>query len=167
MDAVSVMNVEGEAPFTITAFPVGDREMTCPSTVSTPPGVKVWLPITRSDCEFSVNVDEPTTKIGADVVEAAAVIGPELEGRGSVMTSPPVVMADPGKSVWFPITKPDSEFAVILDPATTTTAGGAVEVGAEEPEFEVPVAPLTMIAPPELTDTTSPLIVAADPGVKV
>lgn len=96
-DEVSVTNVEGTAPFTTTASPVGEREITCPSTVKTPPGVKVWLPITRSDCEFCVKVEEPTTKIGADVV--VAVIGPELDGRANVMTSSPVVMAAPGKRV--------------------------------------------------------------------
>jgi hypothetical protein len=165
MDAVSVMNVEGSAPFTITAFPVGEREITCPPTVKTPPGVRVSVPITRSDCIFSVNVDEPTTKIGADVIEAAAVMGPELDGNGSVMTSPPDVMAEPGKSVWLSITKPDAEFAVMLEPWTTTTAEAAVELAVpEEPDS---VTPLTMIAPPEFMDTTSPLIVAADPGVKV
>ena len=156
MEAVSVIKVDGSAPLTITAFPVGLKLTTCPSTVNTPPGVKVCVPITRSDCESSVKVDEPITKIGADVVVAAAVIGPVLlEGTGRVMTSPPVVIALPGKRVWLPITKPDAEFAVTLVPSTTTTAGGGVEVGAE-PEsvsFAVGVAPLMMIAPPEFTDT--------------
>jgi hypothetical protein len=163
-DEVSVTNVEGTAPFTTTASPVGEREIACPSTVKTPPGVKVWLPITRSDCEFCVKVEEPTTKIGADVV--VAVIGPELDGRANVMTSSPVVMAAPGKRVSFPITKPDAELAVMLEPATITMAGAGVELGAL-PELDVSIAPLTMTAPPELTDITSPLIVAADPGVKV
>jgi hypothetical protein len=39
-------------------------------------------------------------------------------------------------------------------------------VGAE-PESGVGVAPLMIIAPPELTDTTCPLMVAAAPGVRV
>lgn len=176
MDAVSVMNVDGAAPFTITALPVGDNEMTCPSTVKTPPGVKVWLPITRSDCKFSVSVAEPTTKIGVDVVAAAVIAGElgfELDGKGSVMTSPPVVIALPGKSVWLPITNPEAELAVTLELPMTTTAGAGVEVGTPEsvelaePELAVGVAPLIMIAPPEFTDTCWPLIVTTAPGVKV
>lgn len=172
MEAVAVMKVDGSAPFTITAFPVGLKLMTCPSTVRTPPGVKVCVPITRSDWEFSVKVDDPTTKIGADVADGAAVIGPVLgllDGNGRVMTSPPVVIALPGKRVWLPMTKPDAEFAVMLVPPTTTTAGPGVEVGAESDSvsFAVGVAPLIMIAPPELTDTCSPLMVATAPGVRV
>lgn len=54
----------------------------------------------------------------------------------------------------------------MLEPATITMAGAGVELGAL-PELDVSIAPLTMTAPPELTDITSPLIVAADPGVKV
>ena len=148
IEAVCVRKVDGSAPLTITAFPVGLRLITCPSTVNTPPGVKVCDPITRSDCESSVRVDEPTKKTGADVIVAAAVMD---VGTGRVMTSPPLVIALPGKRVWLPITKPDAEFAVTLVPPMITTAGGGVELGAVS--FAVGVAPLMMIAPPELTDT--------------
>jgi hypothetical protein len=70
MLVVCVKNFEGAAPFTITALPVGEREMICPSIVSAPPGVSVWAPNTRSDEAFSVRVAEPTTKVGARVVPA-------------------------------------------------------------------------------------------------
>ena len=139
IDENLVVKVDGEAPFTITAFPEGDREITCPFTVTTSPGVSVCVPITKSDFESFVKVDEAITKVGAGVIGGMLVRG------GSVITSPPSVMADPGKSVSPLITKPDAEFSVTLEPPTTTTAEGEVAVGA----LDDPVAPLITIPPPD------------------
>ena len=161
--AVFVMNVDAAASFTITVFPVGESDITCTPTVTTLPGFKVWLPITRKESEFSVNVAEPATTTGSNVEDDAAFMGPVLAGRGSVMTSCPVVMAEPGKSVWEPITNPEFEFSVILElaPAITTTGVEFAALGG------VVDAPLTIIAPLVFTDTVSRLTVVADPGIKV
>ena len=158
-DAV-VWNVEGFAPLIITALPVGDSEITWPSNVSAPPGIKVWLPISRFDCAFSVKVEEPTTKMGAGVVMAAVVVCGVGEAEGRVIASPPVVMALPGMRVWSPTTKPDAEFSAIFVPSRTMEPC-SVELGA------LVCIAFTTITPPEGTDTTWPLIVAASPGKRV
>lgn len=59
----------------------------------------------NSEFEFSVTVEEPMT------IGLAVVVGVDA---GRVMISPLWVMAEPGKSVWEPITKPQAEFAVRL-----------------------------------------------------
>ncbi len=77
---------------------------------------------------------------------------------GSEMTPLPAVMAEPGKSVWVPILKPELELPVrVVPPATMTT--GDVEAGAGMPE--VWDAPLMIIAPEELREICCPLTVIA------
>lgn len=158
-DAV-VWNVEGATPLIITALPVGDSEITWPSNVSAEPGIKVWLPISRFDCAFSVKVEEPTTKMGAGVVMAAVLVGGEGEAEGRVIASAPVVMALPRTRVWSPITKPDAEFSVIFV-LSRTMSPCSVDLGA------LVGVGFTTIPPPEGIDTTWPLIVAASPGERV
>lgn len=81
-------------------------------------------------------------------------------GEGNVMISPPTVIALPGYNVWELITKPPAELAVTVEPSMTTTDGG-VGVGSG-------MYPLTMMAPPEATETRWPsLRVTAEPGFRV
>lgn len=47
------------APLTITAFPVGDNEITCPETVTAEPGDRVCDPMMNAEAEFWVNVAPP------------------------------------------------------------------------------------------------------------
>lgn len=136
----------------ITAPPDGAIEMVCPSMVAADPGVMVFDPITRFEFASWVKVEEPTTKPG---LEALAV------APGRVITWPLTVIAPPADRIWVPIKNAELEFAVILEPSTTTTAG-TVEAGGAS------VAPLTIIAfPSDAIEICCPSTVIDDPGARV
>ena len=156
-------NVVGAAPLTITALPVGDREITWPSTVIAPPAVRVCDPMTKSDCAFSVKVEEPTATIGIEVTVGVGVGGEFDNGR--VITSPLVVMAPPGVSVCEPITNWEAELAVMVDPPMTTTAAG--ERLADDDCEDVEAALMITALPEEAKETCSPLTVTTEPGDRV
>ncbi len=83
---------------------------------------------------------------------------------GNEMTPLPTVMAEPGKSVWVPILKPELGLPVRVVPPTTMTTGD-VEARAGMPK--VWDAPLMIIAPDEPREICCPLTVIALPGESV
>jgi hypothetical protein len=136
----NVEGAEGAAPLMITALPVGDNEIDCPSTVMTPPGVKVCDPITIRDDASSVNVDCPTT----------------ITGIGDVRTGGGDVTGDVGD----PVIGAESEWEVLMGPGTMMPPAGVVVEGPG-------VAPVSVIALLDgVTDGSFPLVVVCVPTIK-
>jgi hypothetical protein len=132
----------------VTSVPLGSKLRISPPTVMLPPDVSVSPAITT-----------PVTGGCGGRTPVAKVVGSGV-GEGNVMISPPIVIALPGNNVWELMTNPPPVPAVSVEPSMTTIAGGVV-VGPG-------MYPLTITAPPELTETRCPsLRVTAEPGVTV